>query len=192
LIRFAPSSKLSVLEEKLAEPLMTILGENVQEFIPYVFQLLAALLEKNPTGALSEYYQNLIAPVLTGSLWESRGNVPALVRLLTALIPRGIESILKNNQLEPILGIFQKLVSSKVHESQAFELIECVIANTPLTSIEPYFVTILQLMLQRLSNMKTEVFSQRFISFYHFVSARQDKGLGADFFINVTDRVQHE
>jgi exportin-2 (importin alpha re-exporter) len=47
-------------------------------------------------------------------------------------------------------------------------------------------------MLQRLSSMKTENFQQRFIAFYHFISARKDKGLGTDFFINVTDQIQHE
>jgi exportin-2 (importin alpha re-exporter) len=40
--------------------------------------------------------------------------------------------------------------------------------------------------------MKTENFQQRFIAFYHFVSARLDKGLGTDFFIEVSDQIQKE
>jgi exportin-2 (importin alpha re-exporter) len=111
---------------------------------------------------------------------------------LSAMISRDAQHIVADKQVEPILGIFQKLVSTKAHESYAFELIEAVIAYIPPQALEPYFVTILQLMLQRLSNMKTENFQQRFIAFYHFVSARQDKGLGTDFFISVTDQIQHE
>ena len=99
--------------------------------MPYVFQLFAALLEANSSAGLSEYYTSLITPIIMPSLWESRGNVPALVRLLSSIIPRGASDIAKNNQIEPILGIFQKLLSSKANESYAFDLLESVIAAFP-------------------------------------------------------------
>lgn len=101
------------------------------EFIPYVFQLFGALLEANPSGTLPDYYQNLIGPIIMPTMWESRGNVPALVRLLSSIIPRGAEHIIKNNQIEPILGIFQKLASSKTSESYGFDLLETVVSNIP-------------------------------------------------------------
>jgi exportin-2 (importin alpha re-exporter) len=118
--------------------------------------------------------------------------VPALARLLSAMIARDAQHIVADNQLEPILGIWQRLISVKAHENYSFELIEAIITYIPAQTLEPYFVNIIQLMLQRLSNMKTENFQQRFIAFYHFVSARQDKGLGTDFFVQVADQVQHE
>lgn len=99
--------------------------------MPYVFQLLAALLESNPSATLPEYYQTLIHPIIMPVMWESKGNVPALVRLLSSIIPRGVETITKNNQIEPILGIFQKLVSSKSSENYGFDLLESVVANFP-------------------------------------------------------------
>jgi len=101
------------------------------EFAPYIFQLFAALLEANPSGSLSEYYQALIPPVLTPEIWASRGNVPALVRLLTSIVPRGISHMVQNNQLETVLGIFSSLVSTKTNEIYGFELLECIIANFP-------------------------------------------------------------
>ncbi|KAF2180236.1 Cse1-domain-containing protein [Zopfia rhizophila CBS 207.26] len=192
LIRFAGPTQNAKLETALYDPFAAILQDDVQEFIPYVFQLFAALLESNPSGELTSYYKALLAPILMPSLWESKGNVPALVRLLTAVISRGPQDIVQSNQVEPILGIFQKLVSTKAHEAYSFELIESVIAHIPLEALQQYFVEIVKLMLTRLSNSKTELFSQRFIAFYHFISARQDKGLGADFFINITDQVQHD
>jgi exportin-2 (importin alpha re-exporter) len=96
-----------------------------------VFQLFGALLEANPSGTLPDYYQNLIGPIVMPTMWESKGNVPALVRLLSSIIPRGTEYIIQNNQIEPILGIFQKLASSKTSESYGFDLLETVISSVP-------------------------------------------------------------
>jgi exportin-2 (importin alpha re-exporter) len=99
------------------------------EFMPYVFQLFAALLEARPDGPLSEYYKALVAPILMPALWESRGNVPALARLLTSIIPRSATEIVANNQVEPILGIFQKLMSKKSTEIYGFDVLEAVITS---------------------------------------------------------------
>lgn len=99
--------------------------------MPYIFQLFAALLEANPSGTLPSYYQNLIAPIIMPVMWESKGNVPALVRLLSSIIHRGSEYIMQNNQIEPILGIFQKLLSTKTNESYGFDLLESVVTSFP-------------------------------------------------------------
>ena len=99
------------------------------EFIPYIFQLFAALLEASPYGPLSDYYKNLIPPILTPALWAPKGNVPALVRLLTSIISRGSSVIVQNNQIEIVLGIFQSLASTKTNETYGFELLETVVAN---------------------------------------------------------------
>lgn len=50
----------------------------------------------------------------------------------------------------------------------------------------------MQIILTRLQNSKTEVLQLRFVRFYHFVSARDDQGYSADFFIQVTDKVQSQ
>ncbi|KAF2647507.1 Cse1-domain-containing protein [Lophiostoma macrostomum CBS 122681] len=192
LIRFAGPTESAKLEEKLYDPFASILQEDVEEFAPYVFQLFGALLEANPSGQLTEMYQQLLDIAILPQVWESKGNVPALVRLLTALIPRDVSRILQKNLVEPMLGIFQKLVMVRAHESVAFELIETIVIYIPIQVLQPFFVTIIQILLTRLSNMKTENFQQRFIAFYHLISARQDKGLGADFFINASDQVQHD
>ena len=190
LIRFAAPTHSQLFEEKLADPFQAILENNVEEFAPYVFQLFAALLEANPSGALTSYYQSLFQVIIQPSVWESKGNIPALVRLLTAIISRDAQTIVANNQLEPILGIFHKLVMSKANETHAFDLIQTIIAVVPTSALSQYYSTILQLMITRLSGSKTENFSQRFIAFYHFISARD--GMGADFFVTITDQVQHE
>ena len=58
------------------------------------------------------------------------------------------------------------------------------------SSIEPFFNTVLQVLLTRLQNSKTEAFTIKFVRFYHFVVAEDDKGYGADFFLNLTEQVQ--
>jgi exportin-2 (importin alpha re-exporter) len=192
LVRFAAPSQPEKLEDGLYDPFAAILQADVTEFQPYVFQLFAALLEANPSGTLSTYYQQLVQPVLLPTLWESRGNVPALVRLLAAIIPRGWEIILRNNQIEAILGIFQKLIATKSQESHGFDLVEAVVANFPIDAVKGYFTTIIQLMLTRLSSSKTDTLALRFTRFYHLVSALLGKGLGTDFFVGVCDQVQQE
>ena len=56
--------------------------------------------------------------------------------------------------------------------------------------LEQYYPSILNVLLNRLQNTKTESFASRFVRLYHFISAKDDKGLGADFFISKLDQVQ--
>lgn len=190
LIRFAGPTQAPKIEAALLEPFAEILNNQVEEFTPYVFQLFAALLQSSPPGPLSPSFQALLAPILSPTMWESRGNVPALTRLLCTIIPRGAAEIAAANQTEAILIIFQKLVSTKAYETYAMDLIDTVVTSLPVTALDSYWVPMVQLMFNRLSNSKTETFTLRFVRFYHLVSASVDKGLGADFFINIADQVQ--
>lgn len=176
--------------------------------MPYVFQLFAALLEANPSETLSEYYQTLIPPLLSPELWVSKGNVPALVRLLSSIIARGAADIDRNDQLERLLAIFSQLVSTRTNEVFGFELLECIIENfgglrdalsqskenlwltSARNSLRTYWVSILQVLLTRLQTSRTDTFALRFVRLYHFISGKADEGFGADFFISVIDQVQ--
>ncbi|KAF8851156.1 Cse1-domain-containing protein [Acephala macrosclerotiorum] len=191
LVRYTAPSQPEKLENDLYPPFAGILHNDVQEFMPYVFQLFAALLEARPEGPLSDYYKALVAPILMPTLWESRGNVPALSRLLSSLVPRSAADIIANNQVEPILGIFQKLMAGKSKtELYAFDVLEAVITSCESTVIQQYFPTILTIVLTRLNNNPPEKFKQRFVRFYHLISSRDRSGLGADFFIQNADIVQ--
>jgi exportin-2 (importin alpha re-exporter) len=162
------------------------------EFVPYIFQLFAAMLELEPNQSLPQPFQSLIGPIIAPPIWEQRGNVPALVRLLMAIIPRAAEDLTKSNHLEGVLGIFQKLVSTKIYESFGFDLLECVIENYPPSTLDPYWLPIITIMLTRLQGQQSTGFQLRFIRFYHFVASRDDKGLGTDFFVAATDKVQQD
>ena len=60
----------------------------------------------------------------------------------------------------------------------------------PRSVLDQYYPTILNVLLNRLQNTKTESFASRFVRLYHFISAKDDTGLGADFFISKLDQVQ--
>ncbi|KAJ5717648.1 hypothetical protein N7488_003294 [Penicillium malachiteum] len=189
-IRYAAPANPGKLEQAFYTPFATILQGDVQEFMPYVFQLFAALLEANPSADLPSYYQELIGPILMPVMWESKGNIPALVRLLSSIIPRGAQYIIEHNQIEPVLGIFQKLVSTKANEGYGFDLLETVSATFPPAATEKYFGLIMEIILQRLQNSKTENLSLRFVRFFHFITAHDDKGYNPDFIMQITEKVQ--
>lgn len=92
-----------------------VLAQDVSEFVPYVFQILAQLLAARPQNSgLSDAYRSLFIPLLSPALWERRGNIPALVDLYKAYISRGMAEIVAGNHLTGVLGVFQKLLASKV------------------------------------------------------------------------------
>ena len=98
--------------------------------------------------------------------------------------------MVQNNQLETLLGIFQELVVTRTNEVYGFELLEVIVASFPPATLEKYYPGILQVLLTRLQNAKGDDFARCFVRLYHFISARDDKGLGADFFIKIVDQVQ--
>ncbi|KXJ93050.1 CAS/CSE protein [Microdochium bolleyi] len=192
VVNFSSQEATAVLEDRLWQPLNLILTEEVTEFTPYVFQVFAKLLEKKPTGALPTHYQALIAPLLMPTLWETRGNVPALTRLLSAIIPRSAESIVAQNQVEPILGIFQRLVSNKRTEIDAMDLLDTVAKSLPGATTKQFLKEILTLLFTKLNSTPSDSFKQRFVRFYHICSANLESGLGADVFIQTADQIQQK
>ncbi|KAF8468906.1 Cse1-domain-containing protein [Kalaharituber pfeilii] len=190
VIRFVAPVNPTYLESTLHGPFISILTQDVQEFMPYVFQLLALLIESNPSALLPERYQLLIGPLLAPVLWESRGNVPALVRLLQAITARASSIIVAQGQLEPILGIFQKLISSKLNESHAFDLLEAIVLNFQVVALQAYWKQIFIILFTRLKNSKTDMFAQRFSRFFYFLVVREKEGGGPDFVVKAMDVVQ--
>ncbi|KAF8538224.1 Cse1-domain-containing protein [Trichophaea hybrida] len=189
IIKFTGPTNPESLEGALYEPfVLGILVNDVTEFIPYVFQLLTLLLESNSQAPLPQRYNDLIQSLLNPALWESRGNIPALVRLLQAYMTRGASEFMKENRLTGVLGIFQKLVSSKITENHAFDLMESVFTYFPVAALQPYTKDIFIILLTRLNGSKTEILAQRFVRFFHFLTGKKETG--PDFVIQAIDAVQ--
>ncbi|KAL1884176.1 hypothetical protein VTK73DRAFT_5312 [Phialemonium thermophilum] len=191
LVRYCGGSFSDKLETQLWEPFSSILNEEVTEFVPYVFQIFAALLEIDVSRPLPENFKSLVKPLTAPTVWETRGNVPGCARFLSAIIPKAASEILANKQLELILGIFQKLVSGKKTEQNAFDILEAVTATFDGPILDDYFGTILTLVFSKLQGSPPDSYKSRFVRFYHLVSARgYEVGMGADYFIKHAEALQ--
>ncbi|KDE04885.1 hypothetical protein MVLG_04744 [Microbotryum lychnidis-dioicae p1A1 Lamole] len=194
LARFVTSGTPSTLpefESALFPLFQVILQNDISEFTPFVFQILSQLLELHAEGDFPEAYRVLLPPMLTPALWESKGNVPALVRLLRAFLARGAPSIVEANQLPPMLGIFQHLVGSKANDAYGFELLESIVEYVPLNSIRQYMSNpVFMLLLTRLQTSKTDKFSQGLLRFICFMAAINKPGLDVDGVVRMLDGVQ--
>lgn len=95
------------------------------------------LLEYRPDAGVPEYYQNLLPPLLQPHLWESSGNVPALMRLLQAYLQKDGRLVVERNHLPAFLGVFQKLMASKVNDTYGFELLKAIFEFVPLYVLPP-------------------------------------------------------
>ncbi|KAI8977279.1 Cse1-domain-containing protein [Mycotypha africana] len=157
LIRFIcpiSNAALSEFESMCFGPFENILSQDVAEFTPYVFQLLAQLLEQHKGTELTQSYIALLNPLLNPSLWE-QGNTPALVRLTQAYLEKGVTTIIQSNQLEPILGIFQqKLVYSRQFDHYGMLLLLTITCCVPLDILSKYFPALLSAVLKRLQSKK--------------------------------------
>ena len=150
------SEHVATFEGLLFPPFQTVLQMDVSEFTPYVFQILAQLLEyRAENTGLGEAYTMLFPPLMTPMLWETKGNVPALTRLLTAYLQKGAADIVAKNQLNPLLGVFQKLLSSRGTEVGAFDLLSSITLYIPLETLEPMIKPIFNFLLIRLQGGKT-------------------------------------
>lgn len=73
-------------------------------------------------GSLPGAYGSLLPELVKARFWEENGNHPALVRLLQAYIVYGPTTVAPH--LLPILGVFQRLISSKKNDFLGFYLLE--------------------------------------------------------------------
>mmetsp|Transcript_24695 Transcript_24695/g.58398 ORF Transcript_24695/g.58398 Transcript_24695/m.58398 type:complete len:974 (+) Transcript_24695:152-3073(+) len=181
------TSHMTQLEQMLFPPFQTILQMDILEFSPYVFQILAQLLEFRPREAgLGEAYTSLFAPLLTATLWEKTGNVPGLTRLVQAYLKQAAPYVVSNNHLMPILGIFQKLNTSKATEGSAFDLLSSLVQYAPRESIADHLKTIFQLLLTRLQSTKSNLYPVRFNQFLALFSGLY----GGQYLSDILDKIQ--
>lgn len=137
----AAAAACAQLEAVLFPPFQSVLALDVTEFTPYVFQVLAQLLAARPGAGSSDAYRALFPPLLSPVLWERRGNVPALSELFRAYIAKTMQDIVAGNYLVGVLGVFQKLLASKVRVSPS---------SSPLPLPPPFLCVILSLTLPSL------------------------------------------
>ncbi|XAR69470.1 hypothetical protein NMG60_11001063 [Bertholletia excelsa] len=157
-------SLISAFEASLFPSLQMILENDVTEFFPYAFQLLAQLVELN-RPPIPQPYMQIFEILLLPDSWKRSGNVPALVRLLQAFLQKAPQELSREGRLTQVLGIFNKLVSSPSTDEQGFYVLNTVVENLGYDVIVPYMGHIWASLFTRLQNSKTVKFLKSFIIF---------------------------
>ena len=103
-----------------------MLQQDVVEFAPYVFQLLSQMIEMHP-GPLPPAYMAIFPALLAPTLWERQANVTPLVRLLEAYLRVAPAEVAGGGHLSGILGVFQKLASSRAQDHQGFFILNAFV-----------------------------------------------------------------
>ena len=159
----------------------------VLEFTPYVFQILAQMLEYRPVEqGLGDAYTSLFAPCLDAVNWAATGNVPGLTRLMQAYLKKAAPQIVSMDKLTPLLGIYQKLNSAAKNEACAFDLLNSLLQYVPQEAMVPNMVTIFQLVCTRLQGTKSNLYPIRTAQFFALFCGLY----GGQAFVDVTDKVQ--
>lgn len=180
------------LESGLFPPFMEILGTDVSEFVPYVFQILAQVLAATPMSqGLSPNYVQLIRPLMSPSVWELRGNIPGLVSLLQGIVLHGGNTIIESGNLVPLLGVFQKLIASKVNDGYGLGLLDYILYSIPSPGMKDYLNQIAVLLMQRLQSSFTDKYVSRLSSTIYFLSAAEKDGLGPVYAADLFDGTQN-
>ena len=156
---------VSNFESVLFPIFQEILIQDVQEFMPYVFQLLSLMLEFHE-NSVPEPYMQLFPHLLAPILWDRQANIGPLVRLLTAFIEKASQQIIQMAKLQPLLGVFQKLIASKTNDNHGFYIIESLIQYADPQSLVPFMKNVFIVLLQRLTSSKTTKYIKCLLVFF--------------------------
>ena len=193
LVRYlcaADRNLVAEFEKLLHPPIQAILQMGIAEFTPYVLQLLAQLLDFHTGQTIPTTYQAILPPLLLPVLWENNGNVPALVRLLDAYLERGGAEIAKTGKLPAFLGIFQKLVASRLNDQYGFLLLNSIFMNVPIDMLKQFVPQIFNILLVRLQSGKTTKYTNGLLKFVCAVVCFTPNADGASLLVQTLETIQ--
>ncbi|XP_038057672.1 exportin-2-like [Patiria miniata] len=180
----ADASNVSIFEMALFPPFQDILTADIGEFIPYVFQIMSLMLEMHTDCPAP--YMVLFPHLLTPVLWEKQGNIPPLVRLIQAYIEKGSADIVKEGKVLGILGVFQKLISSKANDHQGFYVMQSLLEHMEASALSEHIHKIFLLLFQRLTHSKTTKFVKSLLVFFSLFAVKH----GADSLVRMIEEIQ--
>lgn len=179
--------QVGALENRVFPPFQTILQMDVLEFSPYVFQIMAQLLEYKPPGTpMGDAYRTLLPGLLHPSSWEKRGNVPALARLLSDYMKLAGTELVTEGKLVPMLGIFQKLNAVTATDTSAFEVLTAITTYAPQGALTQHFKTVFQLIMTKLGGKPGNRYPILASQFFALFCGR----FGGRLFVDILDQIQ--
>uniref|UniRef100_A0A7S2ZKS4 Importin N-terminal domain-containing protein n=1 Tax=Rhodosorus marinus TaxID=101924 RepID=A0A7S2ZKS4_9RHOD len=166
VINTAPE-KIELYQTLLVPMLQELLSKEVVEFAPYALQILAKVMALYSARQmqLPDFFRQLAKTLLAPPLWDRSGFVPGMVKFLQGYIRLDSEYILGSNSLNPILGVFQKLIASKANDHHGMALVRTIIETYELNTMRNYNVNILRILMTRLQTARTNKFVELLIIF---------------------------
>lgn len=137
-------------------------------------------------GNIPDPYWELFPCLLSPELWERSGNVTPLIRLVSAYIKLGSSKISSLGKLNPILGVFQKMIASKHNDHEGFYLLQNLILHYSPAELQTVIKQVFVVLFQRLTSSKTTKYVRGLIIFFCFYSAK----LGPIALIEMIDTIQ--
>ncbi|KAI9013270.1 Cse1-domain-containing protein [Gaertneriomyces semiglobifer] len=193
LIRFICARKPALVAEfetLLLPMFQSIMKEDVAEFKPYVFQLLSLMLDYHADGSIPELYRALLNELLVPALWESKGNIPALIRLLQSYVAKGPTLIAEKSVLNQVLGVCNMLIRVKSTAHFGFDLLATLFENVPMEVLNSYMKPVFVLILTCLSNNKGHRYMRDFVNFMARLFVIQKPDFNVDMIISTFDSLQ--
>lgn len=136
-------------------------------------------------------YRELFPLLITPIVWQQKGSVPPLVRLIKAYLSKDAAGIITNNQLPQILGVVQqRLIPSKMNDVYGLELLEAVVTYVPVPELQKHFRVVVLTLLNRLQMTRTDKYAHGFTRFLCFMMASTANGLTPDFTISTVEAIQ--
>lgn len=187
LIRFVGGpGTITTFEAALLAPLRTILLRDVTELGPYVFQVLSQLMALHP-DALPQAYGELVPPMLGPAMWERRGYIRGMVQYLETYVRKNSASLIADNQLRGVLGIFNKLVASKATDHLGIQLVCTVIETYEYNVLEGELMNaIVSVLITRLQAAKTAKYVHNLLYCLSLIVVR----FGVDSLVKAMDTLQ--
>ncbi|KAJ7695191.1 importin alpha re-exporter [Mycena rosella] len=183
-------STLPTFENALFGPFTIIIQQDIEQYIPYVFQLLAQMLSLH-SGEVPAQYRPLLPLLFTPASWQQKGSIPGLVKLLKAFLARDSTQMMASNQIASVLAVVQqRLIPSKLNDVWGFELLQAVVMFVRPTDLQQYFKSVVMTLLTRMQSTKTDKFVYLFSKFLLYCMALDIEGLGPDYVIDTIDGIQ--
>lgn len=111
-------------------------------------------------------YQALLAPLLEPGIYEQRGNIPAIICLLSAFVECYPSYVHSQGATNKLLNIFSYLVKLKNFDHQGLTLLTTMLLNYPASIMDEYMTAILKLLIERLQNARTPKYVRIVILFF--------------------------
>ncbi|KAF8307881.1 Cse1-domain-containing protein [Clavulina sp. PMI_390] len=196
LLRFTVTGNattLSAFENILFESVRTVLQQDIDQYVPYVLQIVAQMLEMHATGeSIPPIYASLFPLLITPVVWQQKGSIPPLVRLIKAYLSKDSATIVASGtQIPQILGVVQqRLIPSKLNDNYGFDVLEALATYIPQEELGKHWKAVLLMLMNRLQTTKTEKYQGLFVRFLCFMMALEKPALLPSFTVRAVEEIQ--